>query len=202
MNREELHKIVKKYSPIADEEELWWLVQKLEQIKPLETIIEIGVAGGGTFKIWEQLLPPERGLLIGVDIEPSSPSRWNKGNNPVYNSVQLIPSERNIAVYMVYGDSTDLYTISRVGDILNKYGRGRVIAGAAEWEVDFLYIDGHHEYYEVTNDYHNYGAFVRSGGAIAFHDYGTQWVNYVFENEAVGRKERITKAHGIGIVYV
>ncbi len=192
MDRQKLHEIFEKYTPIADEEELWWLIQKLEQVKPFETVIEIGVSGGGTFKIWEQLLPSTKGLLIGVDIDINTPSLWDKGDNPIYNSIKLIPSERNIKVYMVYGNSTDFYTVSRVGDVLNKYGRS----------ADFLYIDGHHEYYEVTNDYHNYLRYVRHGGAIAFHDYGTQWVRKVFEEEAVGQKERITRAHGIGILYV
>lgn len=91
---------------------------------------------------------------------------------------------------MVYGNSVDPYTVSHVKSILNHFSR----------QADFLYIDGHHEYFEVSNDYRNYSTYVRSGGIIAFHDVGTQWVNKVFE-ESDGKKEKITLAHGIGIIY-
>ena len=38
-------------------------------------------------------------------------------------------------------------------------------------EVDFIFIDGHHEYSQVVKDINNYAPKVRSGGIIAGHDY-------------------------------
>jgi len=175
MNREELHNLFIRYPPIADEEELWWLIQKLKEIKPFETVIEIGVSGGGTLKIWEQLLP-KGGLLIGVDKEISSPSLWD------YQK-----SDRR--VMMVYGDSTDPNTVNKVVSLLG----GR--------KADFLYIDACHEYEYVLADYRNYSPFVRNNGVIAFHNTGTRWVNKVFES-LKGGKNRVALAHGIGISYV
>jgi len=38
-------------------------------------------------------------------------------------------------------------------------------------QVDFVFIDGHHEYYQVKLDIKNYLPKVRKGGLIAGHDY-------------------------------
>jgi len=39
-------------------------------------------------------------------------------------------------------------------------------------QVDFIFIDGHHEYSQVVKDIKNYAPKVRKGGLICGHDYG------------------------------
>ena len=41
--------------------------------------------------------------------------------------------------------------------------------------LDFIMIDGNHEYDYAKADFDNYRGFVRQGGIIAFHDTYTEW---------------------------
>lgn len=56
------------------------------------------------------------------------------------------------------GRSWDIEIIERVRDTLG------------DNLLDFLYIDGGHDYRSVTTDYNLYSPFVRDGGVIGFHD--------------------------------
>ena len=71
----------------ADLEEIWSgryiennipemlsLVRYVEQVSPLNTILEIGVCWGGTLRLWEKMLNPDD-LLIGVDVNPEVEKR-------------------------------------------------------------------------------------------------------------------------------
>ncbi len=135
------NKMYNEYKPVQNNEELSWLIQHAEKTSP-KVIVEIGTEYGGTFKMWEQILP-KGGLLIGVDIEDKL--RWNIKN-----------SDRD--VHMIIGDSKNPDTINRVTNIL----KGN--------KIDFLFIDGDHDYYSVKADYENYERYVRSRGIIGFHD--------------------------------
>lgn len=174
VNREQFHSLfIEEPKPIQDEDELWWIWNKLrERVKPLEIVIEVGVSGGGSIKFWRELVPVN-GLLIGIDIQDYHWSLPDNGRN----------------IHYVIGASENPKTILAVANIL----QGR--------KADFLYIDGHHEWENVYVDYVNYSLFVRKGGAIGFHDTGTAYVNRLFES-LQGEKERIALAHGTGIVYV
>ena len=49
---------------------------------------------------------------------------------------------------------------------------------ASNWDgrpIRLLFIDGHHEYDSVKNDYTLWSPFVQKGGIIAFHDYTESW---------------------------
>lgn len=63
--------------------------------------------------------------------------------------------------------------------------------------VDFVYIDGHHEYTQVLRDIENYYHKVRSGGIIGGHDYGqvpdvTWAVNQFFPIEEINKGDDFT----------
>jgi len=174
MDRQEFHNFFTENPiPIQNEDELYWLCEKIrERVKPLETIIEIGVSGGGTFKFWRDSIPV-KGLLIGVDIQDY---HWN------------FP-DKDREVYFVIGASENPETVDKVKKILN----GKL--------ADFLFIDGHHDWENVYADYTNYSTLVRKGGAIGFHDCNTKWVEKLFES-LQGEKEKIIISHGIGLFYV
>lgn len=57
-------------------------------------------------------------------------------------------------------------------------------------EVDFLFIDGGHQYENVSNDFRNYISFVRIGGLVGFHDLGNEPGVEKFFNELDGVKEK------------
>jgi len=64
----------------------------------------------------------------------------------------------DIKFHDIKGDSTSHIIIKEVENILpNK-------------DLDFLFIDGGHDYKTVKSDFENYSHFVRTGGMIVFHD--------------------------------
>lgn len=128
---------------VQNPDEFYWLLNKVEALTP-QTIIEIGVANGGSLKFWEQLLP-KNGLLIGVDNHDKV--EWDYRN-----------SDRR--VYIVEGDSRSPETVLKVKQLLN---------GAT---IDFLFIDATHTPEAARQDWLNYGQFLRSGGIVGFHDLG------------------------------
>lgn len=151
---------------------LFWLVNKVESIKP-HVIIEIGVSIGGSMWIWNNLLK-ENDLYIGVDIEPKTKEMifwdWKSSNR---------------RLEIVVGDSMNPETYKKVGEILGNL------------KADFLFIDGSHTYDIVKKDFNNYSPFVRSGGIVGFHDIEShlpaKWVvtgvkKFFFELE--GKKEQ------------
>ena len=153
------------HNVIQNPDEFYWLVNLVETLNP-KTIIEIGVADGGSLKFWEQLLP-ENGLLIGVDICDSV--RWDYRN-----------SDRRI--HLVEGDSRSTETILKVKQLLS---------GAS---IDFLYIDGDHGYEYVKTDFLNYSPLVRSKGLVGFHDislHETHEGPTRFFNEIEGKKDAL-----------
>jgi len=164
--------------PAQNRDELFWLVNKVESINP-EIIIEIGVARGGTLRYWEQLVP-KGGTVIGIDkdlkILKQIEEWWDYHN-----------SDRNL--HLIIRDSLNEVTIKQVKQILS----GR--------QADFLFINGHHDPEYVFREFVTYGALVRYGGLIGFHDIRPEMnLQHVF-NKIAGHTERFLVNLGIGIYW-
>ncbi len=176
LNREAFHNLfVTDPVPVQNEDEMWWIWTRIkERVNPVR-IVEIGVQSGGTMKFWQHLLPENNldATVIGVDINPPPPVFY-----------WVVPHE---GMRIVIGDSRNV--VQKVMEYLHGL------------PIDFLYIDGHHEWENVSADYSNYAPLVRKGGAVGFHDTGTRWVNQLFES-LPGEKERIALAHGTGIQWL
>jgi hypothetical protein len=131
-------------SPMQDPEELWVLLQRLYDNRPLDTIIELGVCQGGGLKVWEQILPQNKNsLLIGVDWNPNV--LWDWKSSPV-------------DIRILKGDTHNSDTWACVKSILG------------DRKADFLFIDAQHWPKDVELDMVDYGGFVRDNGIIGFHD--------------------------------
>lgn len=135
---------------LQNEKEIECLYRILEFKNP-KTIMEIGVAYGGTMEFLYSLLDEHYdGLYIGIDIS---------------KHLLDIPSNRvaryhNRLIYF-YADSQQQSTVESVRDFLKEKDR----------TIDFLLIDGCHTYEAAKNDFENYSQFVTNpGGVIAFHD--------------------------------
>ena len=162
-----------KHRPVQNGQELRWLIRQVERTNP-QTILEIGVERGGSFKIWEQVLPVG-GRLIGVDIQH------------VQTEIDISKSDRNVILLVL--DSHNPQTVDVVKQELN----GR--------PVDFLYIDGDHSYDGCKSDFEMFSPLVRQGGLVGFHDVGTE-VNNVgrFFKELQGEKEQVNlNGQGCGV---
>jgi len=82
-----------------------------------------------------------------------------KYNNIISESAhKLVTSFRDIWLE----DDTDI--------ILHANSHDATTARFIPDNIDFLFIDGGHSYYDVKYDYELYNSKVRAGGIIAFHD--------------------------------
>lgn len=165
MNKDAFDKIIPAPGQIGQSRgPLFWLLNKLELIKPIHTIVEIGAGMGGSSYVWQHIV--DKGdTVISIDIRSDVERiNWDYKN-----------SDRNIK--FIVGDSMDNRTIDTLRTELGNK------------KVDFLFIDGDHSYKAVYSDYKNYSPFVRNGGIVGFHDLDIIDVNKFFFKELTGRKE-------------
>lgn len=129
------------FKQLHRKEELRQLVNLVEWFKP-KTILELGVCHGGSFKMWDEVLP-DSGLLVGVDRLSVVQWDWHA-------------SSKN--TFYIQGDLDSELTFSRVAGFFSGIG------------ADFLYIDADHYYEGFKRHFNLYAPLVNSGGIIAFHD--------------------------------
>jgi predicted O-methyltransferase YrrM len=63
--------------------------------------------------------------------------------------------------------------------------------------ITFLFIDGLHDYRNVSKDFHHFSSWIRKGGYIAFHDYAHYYpgvMAFVDELLTTGRYRRVQLA--------
>lgn len=129
------------FKQLHRKEELRQLVNLVEWFEPY-TILELGVCHGGSFKMWEHILP-KGGLLIGIDR---------------LNVVQWDWHSSSKSVDYIQGDLNDTSTYLEVKKALGGM------------DLDFLYIDADHYYDGVKHHFELYSQFMCGEGIIAFHD--------------------------------
>ncbi len=124
------------------------LIKIYEERQP-HSVLEIGVAHGGTLIEWlKYAADPTR--IVGIEY---TKLRVDKGE-PYWKSFQKRWTELSLFV----GRSQNSQIIDEVWDIFK--------SGGLEW----LFIDGAHEYIPAKLDFINYGALVKKGGVIVLHD--------------------------------
>jgi len=170
MDRKEFDRIFTLACPAQNPDEMYWLTQYLEELRN-PVVLEIGVQQGGSLTFWWLLLNPS--LLIGVDVDPQVPELTKTRQWSWDFEGELRSRDRNVT--LIIGDSTDPKTVERVKARLGK--RVWELAG-----VDFLFLDGDHDYAYVKADFDNYSTLVRKGGVVVFHDIGYEGPRRVFED--------------------
>jgi cephalosporin hydroxylase len=157
--------------------ELMGMLEYVYAVGP-QVLMEIGVAFGGTLKIWEKVVPPG-GLIIGVDHTPDILRRltgeevwsekpmdweleWSEGN------ILKLQSDREI--YVIIGEGADPQVANVVGWLL----RGR--------KIDFWFHDGMHYGPAALYDYYNFKHLISSSGLVCVADINNmrnpdQWVD-------------------------
>lgn len=137
-------------------EEISALVELMRAHAP-KNVMEIGSCHGGTFFLWCKLASAD-GLKISLDLP-----NGRFGANDYIDSEAL--AERIALfqswaenVHVLSGDSHQAETKEQIRRILD----GELL--------DFLFIDGDHEYKGVKLDFDMYREFVRPSGLIGFHD--------------------------------
>jgi cephalosporin hydroxylase len=179
-----------KYSKIALEaEELYqYMYQHGEIIQVMEFLdknldskengfIEIGSALGASFHCWAKIIENGTKICVDLPLVGSGICNWPPYLNEYVtefmdiNDIGIqnrlkIWNENHSDVHQIMGSSIDTEIINTVNNILK------------DKQVDFLFIDGNHEYEYIKSDFENYSKFVRPGGYIGFHDIFGQYRGY------------------------
>jgi cephalosporin hydroxylase len=179
--------------PTHSTEEVLWLLELLEQLRP-RTVVEIGTDEGGTLLLWTRVAAPDA-LFVAVDARPLG----MLGRFSAYAVVRrgLARGQQHIELVMP-ADSQSEATVERV----------RGLTG--DRPVDFLFIDGDHSYEGVKRDFEPWGPLVRPGGIIAFHDMKPDhpdgvpqlWAELKERFETDERVAAADPSYGIGVVRV
>jgi predicted O-methyltransferase YrrM len=133
--------------------ELGRLLAIVQRERP-RIVLEIGTALGGTLFGFAQVAAPDA-LLITIDLPAG---RFGGGYYPARGYLYRSLGCDRQTIHPILADSHEPGTLASVQELLG----GRA--------VDFLFIDGDHEYEGVQRDLDLYAPLVRDGGLIAFHD--------------------------------
>ena len=122
--------------------------------KPLNTVVEIGTASGGTFYAFCQIGPSDA-HVISIDL-PGGPF----GGGYEIKDVQVFKTYAKIGqtIYFMRENSQEGATKKALMERLK------------DKKIDVLFIDGDHSYKGVKKDFELYAPLVTKGGIIIFHD--------------------------------
>ena len=171
MTLQEVENILSIYKQ-SSPQEAFALFTEAQKLGP-KTILEIGVAEGESLYLWSHLLDSD-GLLIGIDAYDYI--KWDKGKT-------------KCKTVLIVGNTFDQSTLDEAKTVLG----GR--------EIDFLRIDGGHDYAASKNDFDRYFPLVRNGGLVAFHDYASSVEVKKFVDE-IWDKYGVTRISNTDSVYL
>jgi len=122
-------------------QELWIVIEEIQALG-VKTVVEIGVSNGGSSKVWTEVVGPD-GLVVGVD-SGGDPKRAL--GDPLPNNYKHVTENSQLPE-----------TVEKVKKFLPD-------------PIDFLFIDGDHQYEGVKKDIELYFPLVKVGGIIALQD--------------------------------
>lgn len=127
---------------------------RLLKRRKFKSIVEIGTAQGGTLYTWCKIADSDA-LIISIDL-PGGPF----GGGYTLNDIKKFRKykRKNQRLYFLRKDSHKQETKFELAKILD----GR--------KIDFLFIDGDHQYRGVKKDFQLYSSLVKQNGLIVFHD--------------------------------
>ena len=132
------------------------LLEVYKAIPDKKYALEIGSLTGETLRYWLDWGTP--GMeFVSVDwVVPPSDGRYAEQTHGHEIIWPQWAKDRQIGLTVINADSTKPETVGRVKSIVPY--------------LDFLFIDGGHDYQTVMRDFSNYSPLVRPGGIISFHD--------------------------------
>ncbi len=145
------------------------LLNEIYELKPCRHILEIGSLHGESLERFMETCE-RNAVVVSVDqIVPPFDPRYEKQKYGHEIAWHQTARRFGHEFYCLDRNSTDPKTVEIVKKLLP--------------EVDFLFIDGGHDYTTCMADWINYSPLVRLGGLIAFHDMGQEYpdVRKVFE---------------------
>ncbi len=204
MTREELYELwwgryVENYP-----DEMFNLVNIVEKISPLKTIIEIGVKQCGTLRLWERTVPVGEGMVIGVDMTSVGDITAASGKST--ETPKLLPGHGNPSTAnfwdkcpsswvdwqkctdgLFVAEKSDKQAHFVIGDSNSQEVHNEIQGILGERKADFIFHDGGHFGDVPQKDFDNIvQPFLRSGGLFALCDINCEGVKALHQNLPIG----------------
>ena len=139
--------------PNQNRSEILKLLKIIKEKNP-KFILEIGTASGGTLFLLTKISTADA-IIISIDLlEGNFGGGFPKWKLPLYKSF----ASSNQKIFFIRANSHDKKVLMQVKRIL----KGN--------KLDFLFIDGDHQYEGVKKDFEMYSPLVKKEGYIGFHD--------------------------------
>lgn len=142
------------YGALQKHQEFSALLKMLAVHEP-KVIVEIGIGKGGSTWAFSKLQGIEQHIIIDL------PGGGWGGESEVESKKVLDYISQNSSgcpIQAIFGNSQNSECLAILKEALG------------DRQIDFLFIDGAHDYVGVKTDYLTYSVLVRSGGLIALHD--------------------------------
>lgn len=150
MNKEEravvVQEAMEKYKPIQNAIELEMAMEVVQTIQP-RVIVEIGTYRGGSLRCWSACAASDA-IIVGTDTPGTPPE-----------------VEASLQSWLKPGQRGKIF----LGDLTTEAFRDEILKWVGA-PIDFLFIDGNHNWDYIERDYRFWAPSVRSGGMIGFHD--------------------------------
>jgi predicted O-methyltransferase YrrM len=141
------------FKPLQKRTEIRELFLRVRKLRP-QAVLEIGTNNGGTLFLFCRAAAPDA-VVISLDL----PGGLFGGG---YSTLR-------IPYYRAFGSRGQRVRLLRA-DSHSPASLAAVKRAATGRPIDFLFVDGDHAYDGVRQDFYTFGALVRPGGLIAFHD--------------------------------
>lgn len=130
---------------------------------------------------------PKDGLLVEIGTYCGRSTMFFSLTNPeikILTIDALIPTDGKIEGYSKHTpEKTRIWpNVLEQGNIFQVIGKSKDVMEGFNWEIDFLFIDGAHDYWSVYQDITCWTPFIKLGGFIAFHDF-----KYIYLRQCVNR---------------
>ena len=173
---------------LQNEWEFGMLLDIFKNLNP-RGILEIGSFFGGTLWYWIKNSYYPR-TIVSIDLPiTKADARYDKMCESRAKWGKWVGKEMEFAY--ISGDSRNEQVISKVQKIFS-----------GDKKVDWLFIDGGHDYDTVNADYVNYAPLVRKDGLVIFHDILHETGVRAYWNKVKNGKStiEINKEFGLGII--
>lgn len=173
--------------------ELMLVVNLFKTLSPRDNVLEIGSLIGETLRCWMDNMESGSHVLSVDILMPQQEWTFPIQKRGHESEWRKWAEERKLHFDLIESNSTLPETVAKARDIMPN--------------VDFLFIDGAHDYETVLSDWTNYSPLVRTGGMVLFHDLGkrTPDVRKVWSKISPGYKTReillSDEEYGFGILW-
>ena len=117
-------------------------------------MVELGSFKGRSACCWIQGLKQIKGKLITIDTHKDCTDTCG------FTGVEYVQNINNNNLF---------------GDIIHIIGDFNEVRKFFSCEVDSIFIDGLHEYEDVSNDFEQWSNLIKKGGFLIFHDYANDF---------------------------